>query len=102
MREVDPEVDEDIAAKMGIGPDEEEPPAPPRLSGEFEKLRIEVAAAFGDGGLGYTVAEREAWIKKYFKVEGLKELKKEELKKVLAIVRKKLQERNNLELKGVA
>jgi hypothetical protein len=101
LREAVPEIDEELADKMGIGPDEE-PPAPPKPFSEVERLRVEVAAAFGEGGLGFTVAESEAWIKEKCKVDGLKALKKEQLKKVLAHVRNEIKKKDALELKGVA
>jgi hypothetical protein len=101
MREVIPEIDEELADKVGIGPDKESS-APPKPFSEVEKLRVEVAAAFGEEGLGWTVAEREAWIKEKCKVEGLKALKKEALKKVLTHVRNEIKKKDALELKGVA
>jgi hypothetical protein len=95
-RDVDEDID--LAEKMGIGPDPKPKPETPPPMTEVEKLRIEVQVAFGPEGLGYTVPEREAWIEKYFHAAGLKALKKDELKKCLAIVRKTIKDRDAAEL----
>jgi hypothetical protein len=103
VRDVDPGIDEEFAADMGIGPDPEPEQKPePKPFSEIEKLRAKAEELFGQGGLEYTVAEREEWIKKYFKVEGLKALKKEELKKVIALAEKEIEKRTAAEMGGAA
>jgi hypothetical protein len=112
-RDANPDIDDDAATVMGIGPDpepqtEEEPPqeekklkAPKNFS-EVDKLRMKVETAFGPEGLGYTVQEREAWIEKFFKVPGLKDLSKSDLKKVLTLAQQEIKSRDAAELGGVA
>jgi hypothetical protein len=98
VREEIPDIDEKLAAQMGIGADPEtEPEHKWRPFSPVEKMMEGIKFYFGPDGINYTKKEQNEWISKYFKVERLENLKESELKKVLANLKKKVQANNEAE-----